>query len=121
MSGTPIDLEIRLLAALTPRKRLHENPPLFRSPAFLSHLTSTLLVGSRGNHAAWAIERGSGTMTKVIIIIVIAVILVFALFRSLYVIVGRAVDNAIDWTIYTFGNEDAVRQLRERNRRGRNG
>ena len=45
--------------------------------------------------------------------VVVGLVLTLVLMRVLYVIVSRAVDNTIRWTIYNFGNEDAVRRMRE--------
>jgi hypothetical protein len=40
------------------------------------------------------------------------------LFRLIQVVANRAVDNLIDWLVYTFGSNEAIRRrARERNDR----
>ena len=39
-------------------------------------------------------------------------LLALAVWKVIYEVVGRAVDNLIRWSIYNFGNEAAVRRLR---------
>lgn len=41
------------------------------------------------------------------------VLLAIALFKLIWVIVGSAVGNLFDWVVYTFGNEEAVRRLKQ--------
>lgn len=41
------------------------------------------------------------------------VLLAIALFRVIWIVVSRAVDNLFRWTVYTFGNDEAVRRLKE--------
>lgn len=40
-------------------------------------------------------------------------LLAIALFKVVWMVVSRAVDNLFRWTIYTFGNDEAVRRLKE--------
>ncbi len=42
------------------------------------------------------------------------ILLAGVLGRVIYVVVTRAVDNAIDWAIYNFGNDDAVTRLKSK-------
>lgn len=44
------------------------------------------------------------------------VLLAIALFKVIWVVVGRAVENLLDWAIYNFGNDEAVRRLKEKDR-----
>lgn len=44
---------------------------------------------------------------------VIGTLLAFLVLRLIYVVVGRAVENAIRWAILNFGNDEAVRRLRQ--------
>ena len=53
-------------------------------------------------------------MTLIAIAVIGGVVFALVLFRLIYIVVGRAVDNAIRWAIYNFGNPDAVRRLEER-------
>ncbi|HWC14120.1 MAG TPA: hypothetical protein VG929_05950 [Actinomycetota bacterium] len=39
------------------------------------------------------------------------VLLAIVLFKVIWVVVGRAVDNLLNWAIYNFGNDEAVRRL----------
>lgn len=45
--------------------------------------------------------------------IVVGTLIAFLVIRLIYVVVGRAVDNSIRWAIYNFGNDEALRRLRE--------
>lgn len=53
-------------------------------------------------------------MELVIGAVVAAVLLGAALWILVWRIVSRAVDNGLDWLIYTFGNEEAVKRVKER-------
>ncbi len=45
---------------------------------------------------------------------VVTILLVAAIFIATWKIVGAAVENVLDWLIYTFGNDRAVEQLEEK-------
>lgn len=52
-----------------------------------------------------------------IILIVVAIVglaIAIALFKTMWFLVSRAVDGLLDFAIYNFGNEEAVRRLTER-------
>lgn len=52
-------------------------------------------------------------MELIIVAIVGGVLLAAALWKVIVLVVGPAVDNLIAWAILNFGNDDAVRRLRE--------
>ena len=59
-------------------------------------------------------------MELVVIALVGGVLLALVLGYLIMVITGRAVDNLIDWLVYTFASDEAVRR-REREIRRRDG
>ena len=52
-------------------------------------------------------------MTKILVALVVIGILSIAFTIVLWNVVSHAVNNAFDWLILTFGNEEAARRLRE--------
>jgi len=56
-------------------------------------------------------------MELLIAAVVTGVVIAVALAVTLWKVIARAVDNAFDWLISTFGNERASREVEERRRR----
>jgi hypothetical protein len=52
----------------------------------------------------------STAMELLLIAIIGGIFLAVVLFRLILVVTFRAVDNFIDWLVYTFGSDDAVRR-----------
>ncbi len=57
---------------------------------------------------------------ELIVIAVVGAVFGTALAVALWKVIARAVDNAFDWLIYTFGNERALNEV-ERKRHERDG
>lgn len=54
---------------------------------------------------------------ELIVVVVAGIAFGLVLARLIYVVVGRAINNLVDWAISNFGNPEAVERL-ERRRRG---
>lgn len=53
-------------------------------------------------------------MEILIAVAIAGTLLAVALARVLWMVISRAVDNLIAWAIYNFGNEKAVRRLKDK-------
>lgn len=49
-------------------------------------------------------------MEFLLIAVIGGILLAVVLFRLIQVVTFRAVDNLIDWLVYTFGSDDAIRR-----------
>ncbi len=51
-------------------------------------------------------------MTRLLLVVIILIVVAAAVAWTLWTLISRAVNNAFDWFILTFGNDDAVRKLK---------
>lgn len=52
-------------------------------------------------------------MELILVAVFGGVVLALALWKVIWIVVSSAVDNLYRWAIYSFGNEEAVRRLKE--------
>jgi len=53
------------------------------------------------------------TMEFLVAGVIAGVLLALALARVIWVVISQAVDNLLAWAVYTFGNDEAVKQQKE--------
>ncbi len=51
-------------------------------------------------------------MTKLVVVLVVLLLISAAFVALLWNLISRAVNNAFDWFILTFGNDEAVARLK---------